>query len=172
MKQSKGFGKKRSDLPLDTTQSLAPYVRTLPIVVDAMLKLARVSADDRVYDLGCGDGRIVIAAAQQYGAHGLGVDLDPDRIHEAKQQARQLGVADRVRFRQQDLLSLNLAPATVVALYLLPNSHLRLRDKLRAELAPGSRIVTHSFDLGDWAPSQTGQVSDVINTYPVYLWEI
>ncbi|MBD2103690.1 class I SAM-dependent methyltransferase [Leptolyngbya sp. FACHB-261] len=137
-----------------------------------MLALAQVTAEDLVYDLGCGDGRIVITAAEQWGARGLGVDLDPERIREAKQRAKQAGIEHLVRFKQQNLLNLKLSPATVVALYLLPGSNLRLRDKLRSELAPGSRIVTHSFDMGDWPPSQVTQVSDVINTYPIYLWQL
>ncbi len=153
-------------------ESLAPYVRTLPLVIDAMLDLAQVRGDDLLYDLGCGDGRIPIRAAQRCGTRGLGVDIDPERILEAQQAAQAAQVQDRVSFRQQDLLTLDLSPATVVTCYLLPRSHLLIRDKLRTELRPGARLVTHTFDMGDWPPTATTTVSDVINTYTIYLWRI
>ncbi|MFT0812234.1 SAM-dependent methyltransferase [Synechococcus sp. OH20] len=152
--------------------SLAPYVRTLPSVVDAMLDLAQVGREDVLYDLGCGDGRILIRAAQRFGTRGVGVDIDPERILEAQQRAQEAQVQDRVIFLQQDLLNLDLAPATVVSCYLLPRSHLLIRDKLRSQLRPGARLVTHSFDMGDWPPTATTTVSDVINTYTIYLWQI
>jgi SAM-dependent methyltransferase len=151
---------------------LAPYVRTLPLVVDAMLDLAQVGSEDTLYDLGCGDGRILIRAAQRFGTQGVGVDIDPERILEAQQRAQEAQVQDRVTFLQQDLLTLDLTPATVVSCYLLPSSHLLIRDKLRSQLRPGARLVTHSFDMGDWPPTATTTVSDVINTYTIYLWRI
>jgi SAM-dependent methyltransferase len=152
--------------------SIAPYVRTLPVVIDAMLELGQVTAGDRLYDLGCGDGRILLTAAQKLGTHGIGFDLDPDRIDEAIASARSLGLDPQIKFKQQDLLTVDLSPATVVTFYLLPKSNLMLRDKLQSELAPGSRIITHSFDMGDWIPTRTTQVSDVINTYTIYMWEV
>ncbi|MCJ2543147.1 SAM-dependent methyltransferase [Thermostichus vulcanus] len=158
--------------PNSSTISLAPYVRTLPVVIDAMLDLAQVGSEDTLYDLGCGDGRVLIRAAQRFGTRGVGVDIDPERILEAEQQAQAAGVQDRVNFLQQDLLTLDLAPATVVSCYLLPRSNLLIRDKLRSELQAGARLVTHSFDMGDWIPTATTTVSDVINTYTIYLWQI
>lgn len=137
-----------------------------------MLDLGQVTAADCVYDLGCGDGRILLTAAQQRGAKGLGVDIDAARVKEAKDAARKLKLYPQIRFKQQDMLTLDLSPATVVVLYLLPKTNLQLREKLQAELAPGSRIITHSFDMGDWLPTRTTQVADVINTYPIYLWEV
>ncbi|WP_017325899.1 cyclopropane-fatty-acyl-phospholipid synthase family protein [Synechococcus sp. PCC 7336] len=151
---------------------LAPYVRTMPVVISAMLDLARVTAEDVVYDLGCGDGRIVLAAARQYGAAGVGVDIDRDCIRIARDRARELGLGDRVQFLQQDLMALDLSPATVVTLYLLPRSNLALRDKLRAELQAGTRILSHSFDMGNWEPEATASAADAINTYPIYLWRV
>lgn len=147
-------------------------MRTLPVVIDAMLDLAQVRGEDTLYDLGCGDGRVLIRAAQRFGTRGVGVDIDPERILEARQQAQAAGVQDQVNFLQQDLLTLDLAPATVVSCYLLPRSNLLIRDKLRSELQAGARLVTHSFDMGDWLPTATTTVSDVINTYTVYLWQI
>ncbi|MEB3212234.1 MAG: methyltransferase domain-containing protein [Leptolyngbyaceae bacterium] len=175
MKPPKGFApdsSRPSKRSTQAKQSLAPYVRTLPIVIDAMLEAGHVTENDTVYDLGCGDGRIVLTAAQHFGAKGLGVDIDAERIKEARAIARERGLASRVQFKQQDLMSMDLSPATVVTLYLLPDSNLRLRQKLQTELAPGSRIITHSFDMGDWEPARTAQVADVINTYTIYVWEI
>lgn len=173
MGSARGFGRsQRSSTDLELGVRLAPYVRTLPVVIEAMLQLGQVSPSDWVYDLGCGDGRIVIRAAEGYGARGLGVDLDRERIREARQGARARGVADRVQFKSMDLMQLDLAPATVVTLYLLPDTQLQIRDKLRRELKPGAKILSHSFDLGDWTPTATTQVSDVINTYSIYLWQV
>lgn len=146
-----------------------PYVPTPPAIVDGMLKLARVTSADVVYDLGCGDGRIVIAAAKQYGARGIGVDIDPQRIAEAQAQARAAGVADRVTFRVQDLFDTNLSDATVVALYLLPSVNARLIPKLRAELRPGSRIVSNSFDMGSaWPADERVPVDGTA----IFLWRV
>ncbi|MEM7769965.1 MAG: class I SAM-dependent methyltransferase [Cyanobacteria bacterium P01_E01_bin.6] len=178
MNSPKGFASNQSQPSKQTKQAkrsgrnLAPYVRTLPIVIDAMLEAGNVTATDYIYDLGCGDGRILLTAAQRCGARGLGIDLDPERIQEAKAAARQLGLIPHIRFKHQDLLKVDLSTATVVTLYLLPESNLRLRHKLQTELKPGSRIITHSFDMGDWLPTRTAQVSDVINTYTIYVWEI
>jgi SAM-dependent methyltransferase len=148
--------------PLDV-----PYEPSAPAVVEAMLQLADVKPGDVVYDLGCGDGRIVIAAAKR-GARGVGVDIDPARIQEARANARAAGVEDRVEFRVGDLFEANVAPASVVMLYLWPEVNLRLRPKLRAELRPGTRIVSHAHDMGDWAPQRT----TVVGGARVLLWII
>jgi SAM-dependent methyltransferase len=143
-----------------------PYVPTPTEVVTAMLKLAGVKKDDVVYDLGSGDGRIVIAAARRHGARAVGIEIDPARIDEATDNARRAGVADRVRFVNQDLFKADIGEATVVTLYLLPRVNERLRPKLLAELKPGTRVVSHGFDMGDWKPERTIEVGSV----PVYLW--
>src|SRR3954468_1211621 len=132
----------------------APYVTTPRPVVDAMLKLARTRKSDVVYDLGCGDGRIVIAAAKQYGARGVGVDIDPERIQEARANAKREGVESLVRFTAQNVYDLDFSEATVVTMYLLPNMHRKLSPRLQ-NLKRGTRIVTHTFDLGDWKPHRT-----------------
>lgn len=150
---------------------VAPYVRTLPLVIEAMLDLGQVGPGDTLYDLGCGDGRIVWAAAQR-GANAMGVELDPNRLAEARQRQPQDPITGTATFIQQDLMTVDLSTATVVTAYLLPQAHLKLRHKLQTELAPGSRILTHSFHFGDWDPTATAQVSDVINTYSVYLWTL
>jgi SAM-dependent methyltransferase len=131
------------------------YVQTPPAVVDEMLRLAVVGPSDVVYDLGSGDGRVVIAAARDFGARGVGVEIDPKLVAESTESARRAGVADRVTFRTGDLFQTDLAAATVVTLYLSPELNLRLRPKLLRELRPGARIVSHDFDMGDWPPAQT-----------------
>lgn len=145
-----------------------PYVPTPPEVVDEMLRMAAVTKDDVVYDLGCGDGRIVIAAAKKYGARGVGVDIDPQRIKEANENARKEGVTDHVKFIQQDLFQTDLSEATVVTLYLLPDINLKLRPKLWRELRPGARVVSHAFTMGDWEPERTANVDGRM----VYFWTI
>lgn len=132
-----------------------PYVPTAPEVVDAMLKLAEVKSGDFVIDLGCGDGRIVVAAAKDFKARGRGVDFNPKRIAEAKANAREAGVSDRVEFIEGDFFQADIHDASVVTLYLLPSVNLKLRPKLLKELKVGSRIVSHSFDMGDWEPDKT-----------------
>jgi cyclopropane fatty-acyl-phospholipid synthase-like methyltransferase len=132
------------------------YVPTTPEMVDRMLRLANVQPNDVVYDLGCGDGRIVIAAARDFGARAVGIDIDPKLIRVARANAAAAGVADRVRFEVGDLFEADLREATVVTLYLLPHINRRLRPKLLAQLPPGARIVAHDFDLGDeWPPDET-----------------
>jgi precorrin-6B methylase 2 len=145
-----------------------PYVPTPQIVVDKMLEVAAVTKNDVVYDLGSGDGRIVISAAKKYGVRGVGVDIDPERIKEANANAVQAGVADRVKFIEQDLFKIDLKEASVVTLYLLPEVNLRLRPKLWRELKPGTRVVSHAFDMGDWKPEQTVQVEG----RTIYYWVI
>jgi len=147
-----------------------PDVRTPLVVVNEMLRLASVSAGDVVYDLGSGDGRILIAAARDRGARGVGFEIDPALVAESTDRARRLGLADRVSFLQQDLFEADLRPATVVTLYLSPDLNRSLRPKLLSELRPGSRIVSHSFDMGDWAPARTLQVSSNEGSHTLYLW--
>ncbi len=129
-----------------------PYVPTPPEVVDAMLKLAEVKSSDFVIDLGCGDGRIVVAAAKDFNARGRGVDFNPKRIEEAKENAREAGVSDRVEFVQGDFFEADIHDATVVTLYLLSSVNLKLRPKLLKELKLGTRIVSNTFDMGEWEP--------------------
>jgi len=145
-----------------------PYVPTPQTVVDKMLEVAAVTKDDVIYDLGSGDGRIVITAAKKYGVRGVGVDIDPERVKEATANAVQAGVADRVKFIEQDLFRTDLKEASVVTLYLLPEVNLRLRPKLWRELKPGTRVVSHAFDMGDWKPVQTVQVDG----RTIYYWVI
>jgi SAM-dependent methyltransferase len=149
-----------------------PDVRTPLVVVNEMLRLADVTADDIVYDLGSGDGRILIAAARDRGARGVGLEIDPALVAQSTERARRLGLADRLSFRQQDLFEADLAPATVVTLYLSPDLNRRLRAKLLRELRPGARIVSHSFDMGDWAPARTLQVGSHEGSHTLYLWVV
>jgi len=144
------------------------YVPTPEAVVTAMLEVARVTSNDIVYDLGCGDGRIVIAAAKKYGARGVGIDIDPQRLAEARANARSAGVADRVEFRQEDLFEADIREATVVTLYLLPSLNLKLLPKLQRDLRPGTRLVSHAFDMGDWTPEQHLEVDG----RHVYFWRL
>lgn len=139
----------------DTTEKGAPYVPTPRHVALKMLTLADVSSTDVVYDLGSGDGRILIMAAQEFGARGVGIEIDPELVQTARRKARRAGVADRVEFRQGDLFDTDLGPATVVTLYLWPDMNNRLRPKLQRELKPGSRVVSHSFDIDEWAADTT-----------------
>jgi precorrin-6B methylase 2 len=149
-----------------------PFVPTPDEVVAEMLRLANVDKNDVVYDLGCGDGRIVITAAQKLGARGVGVDIDPERIKESNENARKAGVTDRVKFLQQDLFEIDLSEATVVTLYLLPDVNLRLRPKLLRELKPGTRIVSHAFDMGDWKPEKVVTVSSDDRERTIYYWVV
>ena len=145
------------------------YVPTPQPVVDAMLKMANVGANDVVYDLGCGDGRIPITAAQRFGARGVGIDIDPVRIGEANENAKAAGVTARVTFLNQDLFTSDFSEATVVTLYLLPSLNEKLMPKLKAELKPGTRIVSHAFDMGSsWPPEKTEQVDGKT----IYYWTI
>jgi cyclopropane fatty-acyl-phospholipid synthase-like methyltransferase len=145
------------------------YLPTPPEVVTAMLDMAGVSRGDVVYDLGAGDGRIVIAAVKQFGAaRGVGVELDPVRVQEARALARQAGVGDRVEFRQEDVMETDFHDATVVTLYLGTAMNAKLRPRLTTELKPGSRVVSHAFEIGDWPADQTRMVSG----RPIFLWLI
>lgn len=144
------------------------YVPTNEKVVDAMLKLAKVTKGDTVYDLGCGDGRIVITAAKEFGASGIGIEINRELIKLAGENARQARVADRVKFLEADLFKTNFSRATVVMLYLSPGVNLKLRPQLLKQLKPGTRIVSHDFDMGDWKPEQTIKLTDAT----LYLWTV
>ena len=148
------------------------YVPTPENVVDEMLRLTAVTKDDIVYDLGCGDGRLVITAAQRFGARGVGIDIDPQRIIESRDNARQAGVTERVRFLEQDLFEADIRQATVVTLYLLPKLNVQLRPKLLRDLQPGTRIVSHDFDMAEWQPDQTVRIPGASRSHTVYYWVI
>ncbi|MBI4194443.1 MAG: class I SAM-dependent methyltransferase [Betaproteobacteria bacterium] len=153
----------------------APDVRFEPTatdVVQAMLRLGKVGGRDVVYDLGCGDGRIVISAARRFGARGVCVDIDPQRIEESRENARKAGVIDRIQFRNEDLLATDIGDATVVMLFLSPGLNLRLRARLLRELRPGTRVVSHWHDMDDWKPQETVRVRSDGRERPIYLWTI
>lgn len=143
------------------------FVPTRDAVIEAMLDTAGVGPNDIVYDLGCGDGRIVVAAAKR-GARAVGIDIDPQRIVEAKQRAADAGVTDKVTFLEQDLFQSDIREATVVTLYLLPSLNVKLRPMLMEQLRPGTRIVSHDFDMGDWKPEKTVEADGKT----VYFWTI
>jgi SAM-dependent methyltransferase len=149
--------------PLDV-----PYVPTPMPVVDAMLDLAKVAKSDIVYDLGCGDGRIVVRAASRFGCHAVGVDLNPERVKEAKANAMRAGVTELTRFEIGDVFEFDFSAATVVTMYLLPSVNLKLRPRLLKELKPGTRVVSHDFHMGDWTPQTTREVG----RSRIYLWTI
>ena len=149
--------------PLDV-----PYVPTPMAVVDAMLDLAKVTSSDTVYDLGCGDGRIVVRAATRFGCRGVGVDLNPERVREAKQNAAKAAVTELTRFEVGDVFDFDFSPASVVTMYLLPSVNLKLRPRLQKELKPGTRIVSHDFHMGDWP----AQITREVGRSRIYLWTI
>jgi SAM-dependent methyltransferase len=165
-----------ADQSLPLLAQAAPRTRTPDVifvptpndVVNKMLEMAQVTAKDTVYDLGCGDGRIVITAAQRYGCRGVGIDIDPERIREATENVQKGKVADKVKFIQGDLFEADISEATVVTLYLLTELNLKLRPKLMKDLRPGTRVVSHAFSMGDWKPERTEHV----NGASVYLWRI
>jgi SAM-dependent methyltransferase len=155
-----------------------PYVPTTEKAVQEMLKLANVQKSDTLYDLGCGDGRIVIAAAKTYGAHGVGIDINPERIKEARENAKKEGVEHLVRFEENDLFVADFKPATVVTLFLLSSVNMKLRPRLMADLKPGTRVVSNTFDMGDWKPEKEAFVGDSNGeeysglSQRLYLWTI
>lgn len=152
--------------------SLAPFVPTPQDVVDRMLELAKVTNNDVVFDLGCGDGRIVITAAKKFGARGVGVDIDPERIAESNANAKQAGVQHLVSFKLQDATTVDVSEATVVTLYLLSSSNLKLRPMLTKQLKPGARIVSHAFTMGDWEPLTVDAFLDAGGTMRnLYVWK-
>ncbi|MFN0103025.1 MAG: class I SAM-dependent methyltransferase [Bryobacteraceae bacterium] len=154
-----------------------PYVPTTEVAVREMLKLAKVQKSDILYDLGCGDGRIVIEAAKLFGARGVGIDIVPQRIKEARENARKAGVESLVRFEENDLFEANFRDATVVTLFLLPAINLKLRPKLITDLKPGTRVVSNTFDMGDWKAEKETNLADSGEDYSglsqkFFLWTI
>jgi len=156
-----------------------PYVPTPPRVVEEMLRVAGVTSSDFVIDLGSGDGRIVITAAQKHGARGRGYDIDGELVARSNAAARKLGLQQRVSFHEQDVLKANIGDATVVTLYLLPEMMAQLRAKLQRELKPGTRVVSHDFDFGDWKPDRTVNLElrekyDISGSWTstIYLWTV
>lgn len=145
-----------------------PYVPTPQAVVEEMLSVAEVNENDMLYDLGCGDGRIVVTAARKYGTRGIGIDSNPKRIEESNANAESSGVTDKVEFRQEDLFQTDFSDATVVTLYLLTHVNMKLRPKLLSELKPGTRVVSHAFDMGDWEPEEVRDVDG----RTIYFWRI
>lgn len=145
------------------------YVPTPQEVVNEMLALAKVTKNDVIYDLGSGDGRIPITAAQKFGTRGVGIDINPERIREARANAKKAGVTDRVKFLQQDLFQTDISDASVVTLYLLPQLNVKLRPQLFKQLKPGTRVVSHDFDMGDWKPDRVVQTKEGST---IYLWTI
>jgi precorrin-6B methylase 2 len=153
--------------PLDV-----PYVPTHEKVVAEMLRVANVRREDVLYDLGSGDGRIVITAARELGTRGTGIDIDPERVRDANDNARRAGVTDKVKFVQGDIFDAKISDATVVTMYLLPAVNMRLRPKLLSELRPGTRIVSHNYDMGDWKPEKTIVVKMPGGDHTVYYWVV
>jgi SAM-dependent methyltransferase len=150
-----------------------PFVPTPHAVVEEMLRLGGVKSGDMLYDLGCGDGRIVVTAAQRYGIRAVGIDIDPVRIAESEKNAKEAGVTDKVKFIEMDLFQADFRDATVITMYLLTSVNRRLRPRLLAELRPGTRLVSHSFDMGDWQPDDKGIValSESDDRY-IYFWRV
>src|SRR3954453_16815799 len=144
------------------------YVPTPPDVVEEMLKIADVKKGDVLYDLGSGDGRIAVTAAKRYGIRAVGIDIDPERIREANENAKKAVVTNLVRFRQEDLFKADFREATVVTIYLLPDLNVKLRPRLWSELKPGTRVVSHQFDMADWKPEKEVE----LNGRTIYLWTV
>jgi len=168
-----------SPLIAQTPEQVAPrkkpdihYVPTPQELVDVMLDMAKVGKDDIVYDLGSGDGRLVISAAKKYGANGVGIDIDPQRVGESRENAKQAGVEDKVRFREQDLFASDFHDATVVTLYLLSELNVRLRPQILAQLKPGTRVVSHAFMMGDWQPDEHKTLEVNGQSYDAYYWVV
>ena len=167
------------DPPPDWTRDEIPFVPTPIEVVDRMLEIAEVSKDDLVYDLGSGDGRIVIRAAKKYGARGVGVEMDSELIKLSREKAQEEGVSHLVEFRAEDALKVDLSPATVVTLYMLPWFNAKLRPILQQELKPGARVVAHDFDIEGWPPTRVEKLPEIQVTeggykhqHTLYLWRI
>jgi hypothetical protein len=152
---------------------IVPYVPTPQEVVDRMLDLAQVKKGDVLYDLGSGDGRIVVTAAQKFGVKAIGFEIDPQRIKESHENIKKAGVEKLVEIRQQDIRTVDLSGATVVTMYLLPEVNLMIRPQIWKQMKPGARIVSHDFDMGDWTPLKTEHVKDASNwDHVLYLWQI
>lgn len=149
-----------------------PYVPTPEIVVDEMLQLAEIDSEDILFDLGSGDGRIPITAAQRFGTKGVGVDLNPERVREAKENALKAEVSHKVEFIEGDLFDIDFSEATVLCLYLFPEVNMRLRPTI-LKMKPGTRVVSHNYDMGDWKPEQTKKIKAPNGTeHTLYLWRV
>lgn len=153
-------------------RSLAPFVPTPQEVVDKMLQVAGVKKDEMVYDLGCGDGRIILTAAQKFGARATGVELDPELFKKTQERIRELKLEDRAKVIHGNLLEVDLSPANVVTLYLLTDSNTKLKPNLEKYLKPGSRVVSHDFQIVGWTPARTEKVTRDSRTHTIYLYEI
>lgn len=155
------------------SKKIVPFVPTPEDVVERMLELAQVKKGDVVYDLGSGDGRIVITAAKKYGVKAVGFEIDPYLLQQSRESIRKQGLGRLAEIREQDILTVDLSPATVVTMYLLPEVNLKLRPNLWRELKPGSRVVSHDFDMGDWQPLKVEHVRDSSDwDHTIYLWRI
>ena len=166
-----------SGVALKATQAqegkIVPYVPTPQAVVDRMLELAEVKKGDVVYDLGSGDGRIVVTAAKKYGVKAIGFEIDPQRIKESHENIKKAGVENLVEIRQQDIRTVDLSAATVLTMYLLPEVNLMIRPNIWKQMKPGSRVVSHDFDMGDWKPLKTEHIKDDSSwEHTLYLWHV
>jgi precorrin-6B methylase 2 len=157
----------------DEGKKIVPYVPTPPEVVERMLELAQVKKSDVVYDLGSGDGRIVVTAAKKYGVRAIGFEIDPERIKESAENIKKAGVGHLVEIRQQDIRTVDLSPASVLTMYLLPEVNLMIRPNIWKQMKPGSRVVSHDFDMGDWKPLKTENIKDGSSwDHTLYLWHV
>jgi cyclopropane fatty-acyl-phospholipid synthase-like methyltransferase len=155
------------------TDGEVPFVRSTPEVIDRMLEVARVRPDDVVYDIGSGDGAIIIRAAKKYGTRGVGIEIDPDLVAKARRNAVREKVEHLVEFRAQDAFTVDVSPATVVTLYMLPDFNAKLRPMLDRQLRPGARVVSHDFPIEGWVPDRIEQVKgDLLHDHTVLLFEI
>jgi Methyltransferase domain len=152
---------------------IVPYVPTPPEVVERMLELAQVKKADVLYDLGSGDGRIVVTAAKKYGVRAIGFEIDPERIKESTENIKKAGVGHLAEIRQQDIRTVDLSPASVLTMYLLPEVNLMIRPNIWKQMKPGSRVVSHDFDMGEWKPLKTENMKDSSNwDHALYLWHV
>jgi precorrin-6B methylase 2 len=157
----------------DEGKRIVPYVPTPQEVVERMLDLAQVKKGDVVYDLGSGDGRIVVTAAKKYGVKAIGFEIDPQRIKESAENIKKAGVGHLVEIRQQDIRTVDLSPATVLTMYLLPEVNLMIRPNIWKQMKPGSRVVSHDFDMGDWKPLKVEHIKDGSSwDHTLYLWHV
>lgn len=152
---------------------IVPYVPTPQDVVERMLEMAQVKKGDVVYDLGSGDGRIVVTAAKKYGVRAIGFEIDPERIKESQENIKKAGVGNLVEIRQQDIRTVDLSPASVLTMYLLPEVNLMIRPNIWKQMKPGSRVVSHDFDMADWKPLRTENIKDASGwDHTLYLWHV
>jgi len=155
------------------SKKIVPYVPTPQDVVDRMLEMAQVKKGDVVYDLGSGDGRIVVTAAKKYGVKAIGYEIDPERIRESHENIKKAGVEKLVEIKQQDIRTVDLSGASVLTMYLLPEVNMMLRPNIWNQMKPGSRVVSHDFDMGDWKPVKTEHVKDASGwDHTLYLWRV